>query len=288
MIRRSSVIPVMVHPRAGPYVLLGRNRASEGWTGASCWSDFGGNVAAGESVEQAAAREIAEETIETLVKHHEAKIFQTSLEEQNYMFKFQDQFNVVFAVKFAWDPAKTHEFLVLRKILASIAKLARGIPLTTGDQASLCKYRWFCKDKRLCDLLLHPAIHAEEQAVACQTLVCAQQRLSRELGIRWGSSSSASAQGHLMKAHVVRRVDDAWLEKDELHLFSLPQIREMLSRDSITCRGSNCSKLEPRVVPWLQHLSRLFCFQAVCGILQPAAEAEEDADARAEEADATI
>lgn len=221
------------------------------------------------------AREVAEETLETLVKFHERHIFQKSLEDENYMFKFEDQFNVVYAVKFAWDPAKTHEFGVLRKVLASVSKLARGLPLTKADQAAVCKYRWFCKDKRLGDLLLHPAIVFEQEAVPSDALLVAQQRLAQELGVR--AQLLPKGQGTLHRANIVKRVDDSWLEKDQLHLFSMPQIREMLCRTSITCRGSNCSQLDAAAIPWLQHVARLFCFQAFCG-LGEAPDSEEEAD----------
>lgn len=272
---RASVIPVMVHPRAGPFILLGRNRAAEGWSGASCWSDFGGQIQASESAEAAAAREIAEESIETLVKFHEQDIFRQSLLDHNYMCKFEDQFNVVFAVRFDWDPSKLHEFTVMRRVLASLSKLARGLGLTEVDQAQLGKFRWFCKDKRLNDILAHPAIESTQQIVTAAQSSAAQTRLAQALGIR---SQPPSNSQTLIKVRVIQRIADSWLEKDQVQLFSIPVLRKMLSLDSVTCRGTACSRLDPAVIPWLQAFTRLFCFQMCMQMTEAQMEESEQAN----------
>lgn len=257
-IGRASVIPVMVHPTAGVYVLLARSRAGE-WDGASKWGDFGGSSQEGEEPEDTAAREVAEESVETLVKWHERHIFRQSLLDKQYVLKHESQFNTTYIVRFAWDPSKVYEFSLMRKVLAGLQKLARGLELGRADRETLCKYRWFCRDTRLTRILQHPAVHSRAAPLPPSEIAAAQHRLATALGLRSVTPSRAD------KAIVVTSVDSAWLEKDKLQLFSLEQVRAMLCGGGSYCRGAACSELDDAVKPALRLLSRVMRFYGCQG-----------------------
>jgi len=259
---RCGIIPVMVHPESGcVYVLLGRNRTAESYPGSNSWSDFGGMAEVGESAEACAAREVAEESLETLVKYHERHIMQQALTDGEFIFKRSEAGSVHFFVKFKWNPGCIFEFGSIHKILSSMSKVCKKYELTNSERATLKKYRWFCKDSRLGDILQHPAIVYRTQYLKTDTISCAQSKFAAHLELRPGSK--LGAERARVRVRVIDEIKNQWLEKDSMQLFSIPQICAMLCQGSVSCSKGICSQLDTEIGPSLTQFIRTLRFQ--CG-----------------------
>jgi len=259
---RSGIIPVMVHPDSGcVYVLLGRNRTAESYPGSNAWSDFGGYAKVGESPESCAAREIAEESLETLVKYHERHIMERALTDGQYIFKREDpNSNILWFVKFKWNPAALFEFGSIYKLLSTMSKVCKQYILTNSEKNILKKYRWFCKDKRLNDVLQHPAIVHKEQILTPECISQAQAAFAShaQMAVPLPYTNTKPSL-----TRIISEVKSHWLEKDSLQLFSIPQLCAMICDGSVSCSKGTCSQLDQTLVAGLTHFLRIIKFN--CG-----------------------
>lgn len=247
----------MVHPTTRDvYVLLGRGRAGD-WDGAGAWSEFGGVARAGESVETAAAREFVEESLETLVRAHDAPIFTQSLLDSAYVMRLSDGASTTFVVRFDWNPAVPYEFSTLRRLLSALNKLARGFALGAADRAAVSRLRWLSRDARVEALLRHPAVVVRPAVLSGAQLTASCAALQAELGLK----GAPRAWDRPAATPVVHGVRSEWLEKDAVQLFSVVQIRQMLSGEPAPCKGRECAMLAPSVIPILATLVRWLHFQ---------------------------
>jgi hypothetical protein len=261
----------MVDPETGcVYVLLGRNRTAESYPGSNAWSDFGGTLAHGETPEACAAREVAEESLETLVKFHERAIMTQALTDGQYIFKICTEADTHWVVKFKWNPAAIFEFGSVHRILSSMSKLCKGYELTNSEKSTLKKYRWFCKDARLSSILQHPAIVHTKKNLDSASISKAQAAFASRI------QASVQPQTHT-EARVIRDIKPQWLEKDSLQLFSIPQICAMVCQGSVSCSKGICSQLDKRIIPSLTQCIRMlkfYCGKSIC-VWESAPSAEE-------------
>jgi hypothetical protein len=254
---RCGIIPIMIHPDSKDlYVLLARNRTAESYAGSHAWSDFGGQLMRGEVPEACAARELAEESLETLVKYHERHIMQQALEDGEYIYKRQDDESIIWFVRFKWNPAALFEFNSIHKLLSVFSKICKQYQLTTSEKNILKKYRWFCKDSRLVDILQHPAILSKKQKINSETIAKAQTKFASELNINISISNST-------EAIVISEIKSEWLEKDLLQLFSIPQLCAMLCQGSASCSKGICAQLDLKIIPIITQFIRLVRFSSM-------------------------
>jgi hypothetical protein len=252
---RCGIIPIMIHPDSKDlYILLARNRTSESYAGSHAWSDFGGQLMRGETPEACAARELAEESLETLVKFHERHIMQQALIDGEYIYKREDEESIIWFVRFKWNPAALFEFNSIHKILSAISKVCKRYQLTTSEKNILKKYRWFCKDSRLQDILQHPAILYTHQKLNADIIAKAQTKFASELNINISISKST-------EANIISEIKSEWLEKDLLQLFSVPQLCAMLCQGSASCSKGICAQLDLKIVHIITQFIRLVRFQ---------------------------
>lgn len=228
--KRVSVLPVMTDPVSKEtYFVLGRNRVVHDWSdGSATWSDFGGQCNEDEEREQCAARELVEESLETILKLSDAVLFAQALREDVYMLCLETESALVYLVRFQWNPACSYEFSSFRSVLSCLYKLHRRYPLSKEESNKMLRYGWFDKRKKKLEALLqHPALTVHQTTLRDREILAAQQTLGELLGRR--VSTSPRVADSVQQCFVIRDVNSAWLEKDKLQLFSVEQLRAMLS-----------------------------------------------------------
>jgi hypothetical protein len=260
---RCGIIPIMIQPESKDiYVLLGRNRTSEAYAGSHAWSDFGGIKLLHEKPEACAARELAEESLETLVKFHECHIMQQALEDGEYIYKRSDHESIIWFVRFKWNPAALFEFASIHKILSTMSKICKKYQLTNSEKNVLKKYRWFCKDTRLNDILEHPAIIYEKKHIYSDSIIKAQSGFATLLNIQYASKDTLAYMTSTKSyAKIVKNIKPEWLEKDLLQLFSIPQLCAMICQGSATCSKGICSQLDLKIISIITQFIRLIRFR---------------------------
>jgi hypothetical protein len=237
--KRISVLPVMTCPNTkNSYFLLGRNRVVQDWAeGSAFWSDFGGRLQhVSESIEACATREFIEESLECIVKLYDAELFQQSLRDQEYILKYEDDHHIIFVVRFDWNPACCYDFESFRKILSAIRKISVGYTLGNKDESiRLRKLGWFqskTKKKKLLDILQHPAIRTRTECIEREPLQRAITSLASALHYKNEVIINQNQHKKINNASyciIIESVNNDWLEKDQIALFSMEQVRHMLT-----------------------------------------------------------
>jgi hypothetical protein len=116
-----------------------------------------------------------------------------------------------------------YEFSSFRKFLGCIHKLSVGYTLEEQDRKAMLKFPWFYGPKtKLFDALKHPAIRTSYTRQDCSSAV-------ERLGVALGTSIVCAASG----ATVIESVNMDWLEKDRIQLFSMEQLKLMITSSDL-------------------------------------------------------
>jgi hypothetical protein len=257
--RRASVLPCMTHPTSKEtYFLLGRNKIVPDWPeGSAVFSDFGGQCKASESIEECAAREFIEESIEALLKLADMPIFVQSLVDEHYILKYETATCTVFVVRFAWKPLCVFEFSNYRAVLNAFYKLCNGYTLSAADIKRMHSLSFFHgKKSNLKTILHHPAIRYTYRTVSKEEADTAVNKLASCL-----ETSAALPKSGAQEAFVIQSVDAKWLEKDSIQLFSLEQLKRMI------CKQVPDALLQEGFADMLRPILESLCFAGHCDAL---------------------
>jgi len=218
----------MIDSYGNIFFVLGRSKEMHTWTeGSHLWSDFGGIPKTYESIEESSAREFIEESLGVLVQMKEVSILTQLLLDKKFVLKIVYENQTFFVVRFQWNPAIVRNFKQQRHVLGAIHKICRCIPLNQSERLVLAKFMWLKGDPRI----HHDALSLQCLRVDSKVIESAQNELSKILMTQSVEIKDATPR----KCHVINEVEKGWLEKDEIQLFSIPQILQSIE-EKYTCR----------------------------------------------------
>lgn len=257
---RVSVLPVMMDPVFSvPFFLVGRSRPVDSWMeGSLLWGDFGGALRTGEGVEDAAARELVEETAGTLVGPSDLGVFAQALRDWMFVVRIQTDDTLTFVVRFAWRPSLPFEFSTVHRHLRAFGRVARGVPLTAAERLLLCRFRWLQShaDPALQRWLQHPAMKLRKQLLPASAVQAASDALSSALQ---ASSRHVETQGP-SQCLVIDGVRSSWIEKDQMELFTIQQLQSALRPPGLTCSHGQTMEFAPPFLETLRVLVKAIQF----------------------------
>jgi len=251
---RVAVLPVMMDPTFSvPFFLVGRSRPVDSWMeGSLLWSDFGGVVANGEAHEDAAARELVEETAGVLLGPSDVALFAQALRDSMFVVRIETQDTITFVVRFAWRPSVPFDFGFVHRHLKAFSRVARGIPLTAQERLLLCRFRWLQShaDPALQRWISHPAVRVRRQLLPASAIQLASDSLSDALHASPRQVDTPAPASCL----VIDGVKSTWIEKDQMELFTFQQLQSALKPPGLTCSHGQTMEFAPSFLQVLRVL----------------------------------
>ena len=251
---RVAELPVMMDPEFSvPFFVVGRSRPVDSWMqGSLLWSDFGGNVVEGEAVEEAAARELVEETAGVLLPMSDLRMFAQALRDSIFVVRIHTEDSLTFVVRFAWRPSLPFEFGVVHKHLRALGRVSRGVPLTAAERLLLCRFRWLQShaDPTLQKWINHPAVRVRRQILPASAVQSASNALSEALH---SSRRQVDVQTP-SSCIVIDGVRSSWIEKDQMELFTIQQLQAALKAPGLTCSHGQTMEFAPSFLTTLRVL----------------------------------
>lgn len=270
----ASILAFSVDPQHDRvFFWLCKNRRVLTWgAGSRRWSDFGGVKSATDvDAPATAAREFWEETA-GCVRYFDTDVTRTrktfddiaaSLRRGEYVMRLETALDlglfVTFVVQVPWDPRAIQRFDHCRLLLTGLSKRLRRVPLTPPEIDALhgvydntcnnnCKntrtsweqqqqQKQKQKQQRTREqwLLRHPAVHFLLRPVP------------RSM---WSTSTSARHDDGVVVLPVVDQVQQAFLEKEAIDLWSVPALLRALRYDGILGhKDSYVESLRPSFIP---------------------------------------
>ena len=157
----------------------------------------------------------------------EIDILTQMLLDKQYVIKVTCENDTYFVVRFQWNPAIVRNFKQQRHILGAFNKICKQIPLVQSERIVLAKFMWLKGDTRIA----HDSIILKTQCLDTETIESSQNSLSRILMTNEISITDPKQR----PCHVIQEIQKGWLEKDEIQLFSIPQLLLCLD-EKYTCR----------------------------------------------------
>ena len=256
---------------AVPFFVLGRSRPVESWMeGSLLWSDFGGALGGSEAPEDAAARELVEETSGTLVGPSDTGVFAKALRDEMFVVRIQTDTTLTFVVRFAWRPSLPFEFATVHRHLKAFSRVARGVPLTAAERLLLCRFRWLQShaDPALQRWVSHPAVRVRKQLLPASAVQAASDGMSEALQAARRQVEITSPSPCL----VIDGVRSSWIEKDQLELFTIQQLQAVLKPPGLTCSHGQTMEFAPSFLDTLRALVKAVmtgqCHQAQSAVVR--------------------
>ena len=251
---RVSVLPVMMDPTfIVPFFLVGRSRPVDSWMeGSLLWNDFGGVVRAGESLEDAAARELVEELAGVLVPPNDERLFAQALRDCMFVVRIDTDDHVLLVVRFAWRPSIPFEFGTVHRHLQAFSRMARGVPLTAAERLLLCRFRWLQShsDTSLQKWAQHPALRTRKQMLPASAVQAASDGMASALQ----STRRQLDMQMPVSCLVIDGVKPAWMEKDQVEMFTIQQLQTALKPPGLTCSHGQTMEFAPSFLELLRVL----------------------------------
>lgn len=272
------VIPVALDDNGIVHALLGRERFSQFWKGSSRWSGFEGARKPGETIEQTAAREFAEESLEVVYRRKQTErliineTFPLKIVLRITTDRDQPRYHNTYVTRVPWLPDLPETFGNVRGTMEHIDRLQQELAYRktqlfdeldvgpiTRDAAGNVKV---IRDAALCPCILRAPWTSESTHVLSATFAHDDAKAAEVWEWHLLREKLARALGaHPHAALVVRRDDTFgcvqhaavlkdYMEKDRIAWWSFSSLHRVMAG-----KGTDgCERFRPYFLPVLQAL----------------------------------